>query len=342
MTEAHIGLRIVAPVGNTVCEGLAFADTLTLQMSLGKQKKVESMTQLHLIDGARSRRRGIVALASVVISLVALICASSALATPKGEFAVFAQCPLTNPELSGCVNAKTESGQFTLGKQTVPIKNAITLQGGFIEKAGKFTFVAAKNGETLSKTAQPVPGGLAGLVNCPEISNFLERIACEVVFENGVTGVNATTELAAPASSIALNEENLLGEEGTALSLPVKVKLDNPLLGSECYIGSNSSPVVLNLTTGTTSPPLPNKPIKGSAGNLESNAEGTILTISKNSLVNNSFAAPGVTGCGGLFAFLIDPIINSKIGLPASAGHNTAILNGTLKQAGAEVVKAHE
>ena len=280
---------------------------------------------------------------TVVVSLAALASAASpALATPKGEYAVFAQCPLSNPELSGCINAKTESGKFIVGKKEVPITNPITLQGGFIETRGVLTFVGAANGETLSKTPQPVPGGLAGLVNCNEIKNLLVRIACELVFENGATGVNAVTELAVPASSIVLNEENLLDETGTALSLPVKVKLENPLLGSKCYIGSNSSPVVLNLTTGTTSPPPPNKPIKGKTGKLETNPEGTILTIRENSLVNNEFAAPGVTGCDGLASFLIDPIINAKIGLPAAAGLNTAVLNGTLKQAGAENVRESE
>jgi hypothetical protein len=87
------------------------------------------------------------------------------------------------------------------------------------------------DGVALSKTPQSVPGGLAGLVNCYEISNFFERLACEVIFENGLTGVTATTELAAPASSIGINIQNLIEGSGTALSLPVKVKLSNPLFG---------------------------------------------------------------------------------------------------------------
>jgi hypothetical protein len=281
---------------------------------------------------------------ALTASVAVLGTASSAIAAPKGEFAVFSNCPLTASEVKACLVAKTESGQFTVGKETVPIKNTITLQGGFKEneETEALTFIAAANGETLSKTPQPVPGGLAGFFKCPEIGNIIERIACEVTFENGLTGVNATTELAAPASSIGLNEENLLSEKGTALSLPVKVKLENPILGSECYIGSNASPIVINLTTGTTSPPAPNKPIKGSRGTLESNAEGTILTISKNSLVNNSFASPGASGCGGIFSFLLDPLIDAKLGIPAAAGNNTAILNGTLKQASAKAVKASE
>jgi hypothetical protein len=291
----------------------------------------------------RSRRALglILAVASIV---AALAVASPALATPEGEFAVFAQCPLSNAELSGCIAAKTESGEFQAGKQKVPITNAITLQGGFIEDeaTGELKFQGAANGVTLSKSPQPVPGGLAGLINCKEIKEILLRISCELVFENGVTGVNATTELAAAATSIGLNEANLLEETGTALSLPVKVHLENPFLGSACYLGSNSSPIVLNLTTGATAPPLPNKSIKGKLGTISVIGGGQILKISNNSLVNNSFAAPGATGCGGLIVELIlDPIINGKLGLPAVAGNNTAVLTGTLEQAGANPVREH-
>jgi hypothetical protein len=277
------------------------------------------------------------------VGLLAALGASPAMAAPKGEYAVFADCPVSNPALSGCIAAKSESGEFKVGSQTVPLAKTQLLQGGFIEEAsGILKFVAAADGNTLPKTPQKVPGGLSGLVNCTVISNLIERVACEVVFENGATGVNATVELAGPASSISLNEENLLTETGTALTLPVKVKLENAFLGSQCYIGSNSSPLTINLTTGTTAPPLPNKPIKGKLGSISTRAEGGILVISNNSLVNNSFSAPGASGCGGLFAFLIDPIINSKLGLPAAAGRNTAILNGKLEQTGAESARESE
>ncbi|HEX5853157.1 MAG TPA: hypothetical protein VFY36_08690 [Solirubrobacteraceae bacterium] len=290
------------------------------------------------------RQRMLGLIVAVAAAIAAMTVASPALATPEGEFAVFAQCPLSNPALSGCIAAKSESGEFVAGKQKVPITNPITLQGGFIEneETGALAFVGAANGQTLSKSPQPVPGGLAGLVNCKEIKEILLRISCELTFENGLTGVNATTELAAPASSIGLNEANLLGETGTALSLPVKVHLENPFLGSSCYLGSNAKPIVINFTTGTTAPPLPNKPIKGKLGTITVVGEGQILKISNNSLVNNSFAAPGASGCGGfLVELLLNPIINGKLGLPAAAGNNTAILNGTLQQAGAEPVREH-
>jgi len=281
---------------------------------------------------------------ALAATVVALAAASPAMATPTGEFAVFAQCPLSNAELSACLWAKSESGEFVAGKQKVPITNPITLQGGLIEneETGALKFVAAANGVTVSHSPQTVPGGLAGLINCKEIKEFIERIACELFFENSFTGATETTELAAPASSIGINESNLLSETGTALSLPVKVHLENPFLGSSCYLGSNTHPIVIEFTTGTTAPPLPNKPIKGKKGEISVVGEGQILKISNNSLVNNTFAAPGATGCGGfLIELLLDPIINAKLGLPAASGHNTAILNGTLEQAGAEPVREH-
>lgn len=294
------------------------------------------------------RAKALFVTASLVASLAALAVASPAMATPKGEFAVFADCPLTAPELTDCFYAKTESGEFTIGKKTVPLVKPQVLQGGLrgTEVPPFFEFVAAADGNTLPKTPQKVPGGLTGLVNCTQIkgSGFLEktlRASCEAIFENGLTGVNATVELAAPAKSIVVDLGALLAQEGTALSLPAKVHLENPLLGSSCYIGSNAAPVVIGLTTGTTSPPPPNTPITGKVGELEFTESG-ILKVKNNSLVNNSFAAPATHGCGGIFEFLIGPIINAQLGVPAAAGHNTAILNGSQQLASVENVKAHE
>jgi hypothetical protein len=285
---------------------------------------------------ARGALRGVIAaLVAAVATMMALAVAAPAMATPKGEYSVFSDCPVKAAE--GCIYAKTEGGKFIVGKETVPIVKPVILQGGFNEPSeGVEQFVAAADGNTLSKTPQKVPGGLAGLVKCNEISNFIERIACEVVFENGVTGVNATVELAGPASSIGFFAFNYLLQSGTALSLPVKVHLENPFLGSSCYIGSNSAPVTIGLSTGKSGT------LTGSPGTLEVKGEGGILAFSKNSLVNNTFAAPAANGCGGVFSFLVDPIVDSKLGLPSAAGKNSAVLNGTLEQTAAETVREHE
>ncbi|HMI82118.1 MAG TPA: hypothetical protein VK480_10055 [Solirubrobacterales bacterium] len=281
-------------------------------------------------------------LASALLAVM-LVPASSASAALEGEYARFNKCPLANPAVELCVYAETTAGTFTTGKKTVPLVNKQILQGGADpvingEIFGPLNFVAASDGNTLSKTPQPVPGGLLGITAPSWWPQLLKDLFNETI-NNGFTGVTATVELAAPASAIQLNLPATLSGVGTALQLPVKVKLSNPFLGSNCYIGSNSNPIVLPLTTGTTSPPPPNTPITGDPGELAGIAEG-ILAAKENRLVNNSFAAPGANGCGGfLFSWLVDPFVNSIVGVPSPAGTNTAILEGTTYLGDAAVLR---
>ena len=272
-----------------------------------------------------------------VAALVSIAFAGSASAKLVGEFTNFQYCPRTNAEVKKCIHSITEGGSVTLGSKTVPVVNDAVLQGGFgapnkETRISKF-FGATEGKPTLQPVAQPVPGGLAGLVNCPEISNFILRAACEWTFENALTGLDSTLELAGPATNIEISESNMSRKEKVALKLPVKVHLENPFLGSNCYVGSDSSPMIWNLTSGKTAPPPPNESISGAAGTTEFTEEGLILKLNGNKLVDNAFAAPKTTGCGGLFAFLLDPIVSANAGLPAAAGNNTAILDNTVRLA---------
>jgi hypothetical protein len=277
-----------------------------------------------------------------LIALAALAFAGSAQAKLVGNYTKFAQCPYSNLEVKKCIYSTTTSGEVVLGSKKVPIVNPVVLQGGYgvQDEEGNAKLFAASNGVTLSKAAQPVPGGLAGIINCKEISDFFLRISCEVTFENGLTGLDSTLELAKPASEVIINENHLAGEEGVALKMPVKVHLENPFLGSSCYVGSSSSPLIWQLTTGETNPPAPNTKIKGSAGAIEFLEEGRILEAKGAKLVDNAWSAPGVTGCGGfLVELILDPIINAAAGLPAAPGHNTAILNNNIFVASAAAVR---
>ncbi|HEY4812323.1 MAG TPA: hypothetical protein VIH71_14810 [Solirubrobacteraceae bacterium] len=276
-----------------------------------------------------------------MIASLAVIGVPSAMATPKGGYAVFAQCPVHAAGVDACLYSPTTSGYITIGKQEVPIVNTQVLQGGLLENEPTYVkpLSAALNGETLTKTAQKVPGGLLG-IKCEEIkgSGWLEkevRSLCEYLFANKLTNVYAVTELAAPASSVVLNSAFEQLGIGTALTLPVKVKLENPLFGSECYIGSDSEPINIELTTGATSGGPTGKP-----GTKTTKEEGGIVEISGVSLVNNTFKAPGSSGCG-IFG-LLDGLINSKIGLPSAAGKNTAVLNGKVEIANSSAVEESE
>jgi hypothetical protein len=270
----------------------------------------------------RTIRRALIA-AAIAIPVGALGAAAPALAKvePNQEFLPFVNCPVKVKGVRNCLVARTESGEFKVGSKTVPITKLITLEGGL--KEGSTQLVPPTTGSALSKVPLPLPGGLIGLPG-------LEGLG------GGATEVTATTEL---AGEVQVDESVLVTGSAPAVILPIKVKLDNTVLGKECYIGSDSAPIVLHLTTGTTSPPAPNKPITGNPGHLTVNAGATIFTISGNSLVDNSFAAPGVAGCGESLSALINPIVDVDSGLPAAAGQNTAILNGTILEASAREVK---
>jgi hypothetical protein len=273
--------------------------------------------------------------------LGALVFASSALGAshnPKGEYAQFNECPLNRATITDCVLSISNGGGFTIGKKNVPLKNPVTLQGGFEGAGSEVKFYGAENGNTLSKTPQPVPGGLLGIVAPTWWPKFIQDWFNEQI-SKGFTGVNATVELTGPSkglTNVKLNTENLIFEEGVALGLPVKIKLDNAILGSNCYIGSESKPVQLNFTTGTSGK------LKGSAGTISFNPTFTITTISGGKLVDGTYAAPAASGCGGIFSIFVDPLVNSILGTPSPSGSNSATLEGKLQDAVAAEVKASE
>ncbi len=262
----------------------------------------------------RRGRRLVPAGVTLLAWVAALAAAAPAQAGLQQEMAIFDDCPVNAPNVITCVYSPVTSGEFKLGGKSVAITRTVLLQGGISSVSPDL--VAAANGETLSKTPLTVPGGLIGI--------------------EGLGGeVTATAEL---AGAVELHGANLLERSGTAVSLPLKVKLDNPLLLNRCYIGSESQPANPLLTTGTTNPPGPNKPISGSVGKV-SFAAGQRITIVPASLVDNAFSVPGANGCG-LLPLLIDPLVDLASGVPAAAGHNTAILNGVLETSPVQAVKA--
>ena len=273
---------------------------------------------------------------------------SSAVATPADEVAVFAQCPLDTPGgVDGCLVLRGEGGEITIGKLRVPIVNTQVMQGGFInsEETGAMSLVGAANGETFPRTPQRVPDGTVQCDNTRGSKWFGrrghrrwfergERGLCRAIFENKHAGLYITPELAAPVSSIILDENAAFSEQGTAISLPVKFKLENPLLGDDCYIGSDTNPIVIELTDGTSGS------LTGKIGQITTRDEARILIITASTFVDNTFAAPAATDCG--YGGRLDSFINTKLGLPAPAGTNAEILIGTHEQAGARLVRESE
>jgi hypothetical protein len=248
--------------------------------------------------------------AIAAVSITAAI-ASPASAALKQDLQRFSDCPYNNPVVVTCVYSTTTSGEFVIGNSTVPINETVTIQGGL--RAFGF-LVPATDGNTLSKTPLTVPGGLVG-----------------IELPGDFTHVSATAELAGQAQ---------ISTGASGISLPLKVKLDNLLinvLGGNCYIGSEAEPVSLHLIYATTNPPPPNKPIKGSL--VVSTKDGGGILVLTGTLVDNSFAVPGANGCT-LLPPVGDLAVDIKVGLPAAAGKNTAIMSGATEEANARTVRA--
>ena len=246
--------------------------------------------------------------ACVIAGAAALLCgmAAPALAlTPTGDYAVYTACPVDARAMlavefsrgAECLWSQTTGGQVTIGRkhvtvgtrhETVPIVNPILLQGGYwFNRAGTQVWVNTQpTSQTLVDPGQPVPG---------------------------TNAFQVVTEL---AGRIQISNSNTISQEGTAVQLPVMFHLITPALS--CYIGSHRDPIVLNLTTGTTSPPPPNKPISGATGSLSILDGGAQLTLTGDSLVDNAFSVPKAHGCGP--GGDLNQTVNEDSGAPVAGG----------------------
>lgn len=264
------------------------------------------------------------------------LASSASAADPTGDLAVFKRCPYQNVNVSQCIYSDINGGAIKLGESNVPIPSNkhIILQGGVIQSGTTSTWVNAVGAPTLDAAPLDVPGGLISMVSDHWFYGpLLDAFNWSISWANGVT---AKAELVGP---VGFSFQNLLLASGTAVELPIRVKLNNTFLGDSCYIGSSGTPVRLKLTTGTTTQA---PTLTGNPGTLSFNSDFSVTTVSGLSLVDSAFTAPEATNCGStiLDRWLVTMAVNSKIGLPAVAGESKAIQNGTSKAGSGPAVRA--
>ena len=104
-----------------------------------------------------------------------------------------------------------------------------------------FDLLPPRGGTILSETPLEIPGGLSGLVQCGAIGGRLAQASCGAAQGTEVT---ATIEVVANSSDPAtLNLVKFINDE-TSLVFPTRVHLGNVFLGSSCYLGSGSHPII--------------------------------------------------------------------------------------------------
>lgn len=254
-------------------------------------------------------------------------------ATPdlNGAWGPFTRCPVDSPTMLGadgldkapqCVVSYAASGSIKLGNTTVITGNS-NLQMGVVQNAdGTSTVVAPASGAIIAASAT-VPGGLLGLM-CPSNIPGVTAI-CKQLSDGKLNKITATLESVGTPSDF----DQIAGvvTDQTIVNIPVRIHLENPFLGSNCYIGTKTNPIVLkpkNLT-------YPSFAVERFDGDGTANEEGEMsrLNLLGSTQSDTTFAVPGASGCGlGLFG-VIDAAVNLKTGLPSAAGKNSLTLNNT-------------
>ncbi|MEU7120258.1 hypothetical protein [Streptomyces zaomyceticus] len=281
---------------------------------------------------ASSRRR--LATLSALTALGAFASIGTATATGpqlNGSWAPSNRCPVdaagmlasdgldTSPQ---CVVSYSVSGSIKLGNTTVPT-GSTNLQIGVVQNPDGTSTVAAPAGGALIAAPATVPGGLLGLM-CPSDIPFISDI-CRQLTDAKLNKITATMESVGTPSDF----DQIAGvlTDKPIVSIPVRIRLENPFLGGNCYIGTKANPIILRPSNLTS----PDFGVERFNGDGSPNEEGDMsrLNILGSTQSDKTFAVPGASGCGLGWFGLIDAAVNLKTGLPSAAGRNSLTLNNT-------------
>jgi len=266
-------------------------------------------------------RRSRLALAAIaVVAAIPLVGANSASAANYASpYDVFNGCPVDNPDFlaadgeAGCVGAVAHEGTMKLGNMEAVLGPMVTSMGVYVTQAEPNAPVTLPGAGGNSIAAEPVtvPGGLLNMM-CPGASTNVITQLCKTLADSALNKVTAT------AVSAGTPEFSL--DPGP--TVPIKIKLNNPLLGNNCYIGSDANPIVLELALAPAGdsaeivllPPIPGYELAG------------FLGLAGLKFTDETFEVPKAKGCGPLNLF--DGAINNRVGLPSPSGNNSITLLG--------------
>jgi hypothetical protein len=255
---------------------------------------------------------------------------------PKGIYKPFTDCPLVNPlmqeslpnQVTGCIAGVVTSGKIKIGnittkvRATEKVKVPVSVQFGIWDppNAGDNQFAGGilppPDGlaNQLISFPQHIPGGLNGALGCPSTNKTVQKLCSEIPNSAKNRPLYASAESAGPLTNFQL----------VTWTEPIKFHLINPLLGPNCFVGSDDNPILVNPSlNGTLTQEMDPNPT--------AHPDTSVLVIKNAVATDSTFAAPGATGCGpgGSANIAIDEAIDAKAGLPAASGSNTLTLAGT-------------
>jgi hypothetical protein len=261
---------------------------------------------------------------------------------PGGIYTPFTNCPILNPLMQesvggdavACVAGEVATGSVTIGNITTPVVRPVNVQFGLWDPPN-----ASLGGDWTSGGAQfaggvlPPPAGISAMLvtkpdlipmslttalGCPSTNAVVENICEQATYYGGSYN---------DVYALAVNAGQLTNFALTTWTQRIKFRLINPLLGTNCYIGNDNQPIVVNpqitVAPGGQLEVLPDPdPTK--------HPNTDVLEITKAIATDTTFTAPGVTGCGpgGANNIPVDEALDTVAGLPAASGVNSLTLNG--------------
>ena len=273
---------------------------------------------------------------------------------PGGIYSEFTNCPVLNPvmqetpsftdsgytglSVAACTAGNVASGSITIGNITTPVVRPVNVQFGFWTPPN-----AAAGGDNTGPGL--IPSYAGGVLPPPAGLSAMLVTKPDLIPQKLTTALGCSTTTSAVVKNICTQAENFGGKYQDVYALAqsagqitnfgvltwtqrIKFKLINPLLGSNCYIGSDNNPIVINpelsVGPGGQLQVLPDP-------NPTKHPDTEVLAITLASAIDNTFSAPGVTGCGpgGAKNIPVNSALDVGTGLPAASGVNSLTLTGS-------------
>jgi hypothetical protein len=230
--------------------------------------------------------------------------------SPTTSIGNFSQCPALptgdDPAFFACFLIHITGGVLDLGNSHQVINKTINISfGQGADPSGNTVFLIG----TLKTRPMPVLGGI-----------FLDPLV------NNIVGTDPNLQLSVRPVQVTQAPDPT---GNTALFISQVIRAINPVFGSTCRVGTTQTPLVLDPTFGTTSPPPPNQPESGHVDSIEQVGNELVII---GTVVDNAFAAPSAAGCGPSDS--LNNVVNEVGGLPSPAGTNNAVFQVTVELTG--------
>jgi len=235
----------------------------------------------------------------------------------------FAECPVNGAipgphgHVTVCVVGVAAQGTIDIGALDTTFKGPGVVDGGTaLNSATQPNWVDALDGTSFSAPKQLLSIPVMKMIGDPSIPPPANSDVWVVAQQAGPMGFSLIT----PGQGL-----------NPLTVVPLSFHLINPVLGNNCYIGTDADPITLNLTTGISGA------LTGTLGTISTAGFSGGLYTEGTEVVDGTFATPAATGCGLDGEW--DSAIDSVGDLPSPSGSNAAELYGNFALATTKWVK---